>query len=442
MRTNRVHTGAGQSREYRMIRKGFRTEPAQPQQDTQGFDAFDLRLGDLMRGERATMGKSLLDVQRELRIKAAYIAAIENADPTAFDTPGFIAGYVRSYARYLTLDPDWAFERFCRESGFSTTHGMSDQASSVKVRERPAVRSDADIFAAPMTPFVPAREAMFSQIEPRAIGSVLVLVALIGGLGYGGWTVLQEVQRVQLAPVENTPDVMAEMDPLAGTERRDAPDDDARAERGGPDPGALDRLYRPQALEAPVMVARDAPISTLDPRAMGALVSPAARDRMLAAAEDIADPAAQDHDSADISVPGNEALAGLNADDMPDATVQVTQDPPPGVKLVAVRPAWVRVRGADGAVLYEGILNAGDTYDVPRTETAPRLRIGESGAVYFAVAGQHYGPVGQDGAVSSDVALSPEAVLEDYQMADLSTDSDLAAVVNFADLGAGQAGGQ
>jgi hypothetical protein len=235
---------------------------------------------------------------------------------------------------------------------------------------------------------------------------------------------------------------MAEMDPLAGTERRDAPDDDARAERGGPDPGALDRLYRPQALEAPVMVARDAPISTLDPRAMGVLVSPAARDRMLAAAEDIADPAAQDQDSADISVPGNEALAGLNADDMPDATVQVTQDPPPGVKLVAVRPAWVRVRGADGEVLYEGILNAGDTYDVPRTETAPRLRIGESGAVYFAVAGQHYGPVGQDGAVISDVALSPEAVLEDYQMADLSTDSDLAAVVNFADLGAGQAGGQ
>ncbi len=59
-----------------------------------------------MRGERATMGKSLLDVQRELRIKAAYIAAIENRDPSAFDTPGFIAGYVRSYARYLGMDPD------------------------------------------------------------------------------------------------------------------------------------------------------------------------------------------------------------------------------------------------------------------------------------------------------------------------------------------------
>eukprot|EP00581_Thalassiosira_minuscula_P034485 CAMPEP_0184465012 /NCGR_PEP_ID=MMETSP0740-20130409/59883_1 /TAXON_ID=385413 /ORGANISM="Thalassiosira miniscula, Strain CCMP1093" /LENGTH=81 /DNA_ID=CAMNT_0026839695 /DNA_START=272 /DNA_END=514 /DNA_ORIENTATION=+ len=64
--------------------------------EPKGFDDFELKLGDVMRGERATMGKSLLDVQRELRIKASYIAAIENSDPSAFDTPGFIAGYVRS----------------------------------------------------------------------------------------------------------------------------------------------------------------------------------------------------------------------------------------------------------------------------------------------------------------------------------------------------------
>src|SRR6056297_1806279 len=97
-----------------------------------GFDDFELRLGDLMRGERATLGKSLLDVQRELRIRANYIAAIENADPSAFDTPGFIAGYVRSYARYLGMDPEEVFAGFCAESGFVTAHGMSAEASSLK----------------------------------------------------------------------------------------------------------------------------------------------------------------------------------------------------------------------------------------------------------------------------------------------------------------------
>ena len=57
-----------------------------------GFDDFEMRLGDIMRGERATMGKSLLDVQRELRIRASYVAAIENCDISAFDAPSFISG--------------------------------------------------------------------------------------------------------------------------------------------------------------------------------------------------------------------------------------------------------------------------------------------------------------------------------------------------------------
>ena len=75
-----------------------KSKPKLEQDEVQpkGFDDFEVRLGDMMRGERATLGKSLLDVQRELRIKASYISAIENCDPDAFETPGFIAGYVRS----------------------------------------------------------------------------------------------------------------------------------------------------------------------------------------------------------------------------------------------------------------------------------------------------------------------------------------------------------
>ncbi|MEO0913720.1 MAG: helix-turn-helix transcriptional regulator, partial [Pseudomonadota bacterium] len=87
--------------------------------EIRGFDSFEIRLGDELRGERATLGKSLLDVQRDLRIKAAYIAAIENCDTDVFPNKGFVAGYVRSYARYLGLEPEDVFERFSAESGFS-----------------------------------------------------------------------------------------------------------------------------------------------------------------------------------------------------------------------------------------------------------------------------------------------------------------------------------
>ena len=164
-----------------------------------GYDDYEVRLGDMMRGERATMGKSLLDVQRELRIKANYIAAIEDSDPEAFDTPGFIAGYVRSYARYLGMNPDETFAAFCKESGFEVAHGMSAEASVVR---KPAGGLPArgpmgrDPFMSPNTPYIPGRESLVSQIEPRAIGSSLVLLSLICGIGYGGWAVLQEVQKI------------------------------------------------------------------------------------------------------------------------------------------------------------------------------------------------------------------------------------------------------
>ncbi len=62
-----------------------------------------------------------------------------------------------------------------------------------------------------------------SSRAPSAL--LLVLVALIGGLGFGGWTVLQEVQKVQFAPVEQTPVVVSDLDPLAGATNAIEPSD-------------------------------------------------------------------------------------------------------------------------------------------------------------------------------------------------------------------------
>ncbi|WP_296424396.1 helix-turn-helix domain-containing protein [Yoonia sp.] len=395
-----------------MIGKGFRRADAAGDVQTKGFDAFELRLGDIMRGERATMGKSLLDVQRELKIKAAYIAAIENADPSAFDTPGFIAGYVRSYARYLTMDPDWAFDTFCRESGFVTAHGMSADASSVKIKtgDYAVGAFGKDIFSSSATPFIPAGEAILSGIEPRAVGSMLVLVALIGGLGYGGWTVLQEVQKVQFAPVEQTPVVVADLDPLAGASNA-IETGDPLAAFDGPSREGLDRLYRPQALEVPVLVARDAPISTLTPGSIGAL-------------------------GVDLGV--EVVMAEAVVPERATPAIQVVEPQVPELQLVAVRPAWVRVRAADGIVLFEGVMEPGQNFVVPATEEPATLRVGESGALYFAVNGTHYGPVGRKGVVTSNVTLTTESLRQSYAVADLTADNDLAEIVNVAEVIEGQ----
>ncbi|MDA0722041.1 MAG: DUF4115 domain-containing protein [Proteobacteria bacterium] len=397
-----------------MMGKTFRRASVAQDVQTRGFDDYALRLGDIMRGERATLGKSLLDIQRELKIKAAYIAAIENADPSAFDTPGFIAGYVRSYARYLGMDPDAAFATFCKESGFATAHGMSEQASSLKNRVADTSRASAgkDIFLSSRTPFVPARESVFAQLELRAIGSVLVLVGMIAGLGYGGWTILQEVQRVQFAPVEQAPVVVSELDPLAGGGNGFNVVGDALADVTLPSPDALDRLYRPQALDVPVMVARDTPIATLTPRMIGALASGQDGPTIAQVAAD---------------------LPIALADVLPTPSIQVVEPPAPQVQLVAARPAWVRVQAADGVVLFEGIMEPGQNFVLPATEDPAFLRVGESGAMYFAVNGQHYGPVGQRGVVTSNVVLSVDNLTASYALADLASDADLAEIIRVAE---------
>ncbi len=385
------------------------------QVEARGFDAYDLRLGDLMRGERATLGKSLLDVQRELRIKASYIAAIENSDPDAFDTPGFIAGYVRSYARYLNMDPDQAFASFCRESGFAVAHGMSAEASVIKkpTREERMMRSgETDIFNRPATPFTPVTDSFLSRIEPGALGSMLVLVSLIGAIGFGGWTVLKEVQRVQVAPVDETPVVLSDLDPLEGA-LNPAPQSTQSnintALTALPRTETLDRLYRPAALDVPVLVARDAPIASIDPTNSGSFLSEPQTIQQIAG-----------------------LAAGQVNPEIPAGVIavpQVIEGPAPELRLVAAYPSWVRVRAADGKVIFEGIMNKGDSWDVPATEEPPTLRTGESGALYFAMGGQYYGPVGSRGSVTSNLALQRQALAEVYQPALLEDNSDLATMV-------------
>ncbi|MBL9053515.1 MAG: DUF4115 domain-containing protein [Tabrizicola sp.] len=392
---------------------GWRSKPSTTEADKpKGFDDFELRLGDLMRGERATLGKSLLDVQRELKIKATYIAAIENADLSAFETPGFVAGYLRSYARYLGMDPEWAFERFCQEAGYAVSHGLSSAAaSSQSVRAR--ARSDhAEPLANPNASFIPRGEAVWSRIEPSAIGSIAVLVVLLGAIGYGGWSVLQEVQRVQLAPVEEAPDVLAEIDPLAPAvapvTRTEEPAGEALAASEASSAAdtaadtALDRLYRPQALDVPVLTARDGPIAAIDPDQAG----------VFAGAGDSAIDAAID-----------EALGD---------GVQVVAAAQEGVEIVAVCPAWIQVSSADGTVLFEKILDKGEHYAVPSLEQSPLLRSGNSGSVFFLVNGATYGPAAPGAQVVKNLSLDAAALTETYALADL--DASVPVADNDAQL--------
>ena len=403
------------------------------QEAHRGYDSYAMRLGDELRGERATLGKSLMDVQRELRIRASYIAAIENADLSAFDSLSFTAGYVRSYARYLGLDPEEIFARFREETGFGGVATLRPMESEATRREsiaskKPARRGKAlDPVLGAGGPFANKVAPAFAGFEPGALGSLAVLVALAGGLGYGGWMVVQEIQRVSVAPVEQAPALMAELDPAmpAAPVVAEAPElPDAAA----PSQDALARLYRPQALEAPILVARDAPISTIAPGAFGALasVAPEASGEPDAGAITASIDAAL---SEALGVAPDAAAAAEAVAPEAPAMPQVLAQAPDAVVLVAVRPAWVRVRSAEGDTLFEKTLQPGETWEVPVTDAPATLRTGNSGALYMAVAGQTFGPIAPGAQVVSGVALAADAVREGFAVADLEADADLARVV-------------
>ena len=93
--------------------------------------------------------------------------------------------------------------------------------------------------------------------------------------------------------------------------------------------------------------------------------------------------------------------------------------------LVAARPAWVQVKDEPGSVLYSGILNAGETYVVPRDAAMPRMQVGESGAVYFAVNGTTFGPSGANGTVTENVSLVASDLTARYSPVTAGTDDDL-----------------
>lgn len=355
-----------------------------------GFDAYPLLLGDMLRGERATAGKSLDDVQAEIKIGVKYIAAIEDGDLSAFDTPGFIAGYVRSYARYLNLDGDKAYIQFCQETGFNTgkpkafsKKRTNDYAKQNGIFSNAAYRNPNKITMGPIT--LPTQR-WYEQVSFSAIGSLMVLLMLVAALGYGGWKVVQEVQRVQFAPVNEVPGVTSDISVLAdgGTLNDAGPvlGQTTSAEVATGSVVSLDQLYRPQEFDLPSVIARDGPIATINPESAGSY-----------------------NQNLGQIVPASVQSGG---------PVAIAEQGPPSLDVVALRPAWVRIYLPDSSVLFEKILNAGERYRLPAGLQGIMLKAGNSGAVYIMIGEKTFGPIGAKGSVVREVSLVQKDIEQTY----------------------------
>ncbi len=115
---------------------------------------------------------------------------------------------------------------------------------------------------------------------------------------------------------------------------------------------------------------------------------------------------------------GNRSLEGgdpdpvaTEADEAPDGAPATPAEAPAEpvaegpVVITAEDPAWVRITERDGRTLFEGMLSAGQSYQVPDTATAPLLRAGKPEALRITVGTATAPPIGPPATIVSDVSL-------------------------------------
>jgi hypothetical protein len=350
-----------------------------------GFDQYEIMLGDELRGERATVNKSLLDVQKDLRIKASYIAAIENCDLEVFSNRGFIAGYVRSYARYLALDPDIIYERFCRESGFSSQNAeLTLQGKKFSTVAKKDFGSGSD-WRPGLIGQISSPNMNISGLVINSAPLMLVLIVLFG-TGFGAISVLREVQKLEVVALEEIPEVFTEL-PSNSSEFY-------LSEYG------ID-IYTSQELELPVFEARDKAVSTLKPELLTALEdksTPPSISYSVAQGGMNVDSRKQNLQSARYSIP------------MLSEPILRTVPKVPEVRLLAMTPAWVRIKNANGDVIFEKILKQHETYLIKKSLFKGQLRAGNAQNVYVLIDKQALGPLSNVKSVVKNVSLDPESL--------------------------------
>jgi hypothetical protein len=224
--------------------------------------------------------------------------------------------------------------------------------------------------------------------------SVLAMFGLIAGLGYGGYGLLQDIQRVRVAPLPEAPEVVVEAPVIsapsieAGLLRRP----DATAYQGD---GVL-AAAAPADLLPPALPARDGPISAIDPATSG-IFSGGSRDeiRLVSARQAEAGHGVSAEDA---------AIFAAHADPAP-VIAAAPPSGPPSIVIHATDAAWIRVNDGAEAIIFEGILTAGNRFEIPDRVAEPLLRTGNAGAVYVLVGDAAYGPVGASGRVVSNLSL-------------------------------------
>ena len=327
--------------------------------------------GDALRQQREALGLNFSDVAGALRIKPAYLAAIEEGRPDRLPGPAYAAGFVRAYGDHLGLDGAEILRRFRLEAaGLDAKPDLS--------------------FPMPLG-------------ERSMPGRAMLLLALILAIcGYGAWYYLStdelarpervtEVPATLLPPKPPKPEAPATSAPIAAAKSATT-----AGQAGTPPSEPVSGTEMPAASE-------DEEASGGSPPPTAATIpdipatSPAPAPATASAAAPVPQPPSTSGDAA----AGSVLEAGSGASPTYGAADGSTR-----IVLRATTDTWIQVRDSDHSVLFTGVLKPGESYRVPDL-AGLSLRAGNAGGLDVTVDGKPAPSLGPIGAVRN-VALDPQ----------------------------------
>jgi cytoskeletal protein RodZ len=117
------------------------------------------KLGEVLRTAREARGVDLARVERDTKIRARYLSALETGDYAELPGAVYTKGFLRNYGAYLGLDPEYLVDLFRLESTQPSSERPSVPAPPRPIatrRSRPLVVTPGAILAALLTVAVAA----------------------------------------------------------------------------------------------------------------------------------------------------------------------------------------------------------------------------------------------------------------------------------------------
>ena len=373
----------------------------------ESYDSFDISLGELLRGERATLGKSYFDVQGDLKIKTKYIKAIEKCDLQGLENKSFIAGYVRTYAKYLGLDPDYVYDRFCRESGFISSDLNSFRPEKKRKKEKNSANPINSNFLS-LSKFSDNKFKInfSSKFIIKKLLPLCSLFLILFGVSYWIMQIILDVQRLEILPIDQEPYSSTELQNINNElfELTNKNFDDQDLNFDNITKKSLGNLYSTRDEIFPVVQNRDSPIYKIDPNSYGLFLK---TEKML-------NP---------VDIGQNLVETNKYFTKKEEEKTLVLRPKIPTLKLIAFEKSWIRLKDQKGDIYYERNLNKGEEIIIPNELFSGSLRAGNSTKVFFIINDNIYGPLSKKGSVVKNFSIDPNNIKKNLSF--ISTDLDL-----------------